>query len=437
MTPTLREAHAHIPAHGLEMSALDLSACKDRGEALDRVARRAGELDAAGEPGWLLGVGLRPESWSTGTGGARWPTLAELDRACPHRPCLIASFDHHSCAVNARALAQAGFSRSSPDPEGGVIVRDGAGEPTGLLLESAYVRARHAAPEPTRDQWKRFVRAAVHDLARHGFTQVHDLLSPPDLGPILAELHDEGALPVDVTLYCPWRELQAELLRARAYARPRVRLGGGKLFADGTLNAGTAWMLTPYREPVAGLTHGKPLTTPAELDEAIRACAGPGLELAVHAIGDGAVRAVLDAWERFTGGRARPGLRIEHCELIDRADVPRLAGSGAVCSVQPCHLLYDVEVLRRQMPHRLDRVLPLRELVDAGCAPGERLWFGSDTPIVRPDPADSIVAAVHRRRIEGSPGGPACEPIAPEQALTEAEAWRAFGAGGMSGGGRA
>ena len=145
---------------------------------------------------------------------------------------------------------------------------------------------------------------------------------------------------------------------------------------------------------------------------------------------------VLDAIERGTAtgrrrqdARAKPSRhRIEHCELIDAADVPRFAGLGVVCSVQPCHLLADIPVLTRQMGHRLDRVLPLRELIDSGCTPtgmdgAGLLWFGSDVPIVRADPGDSIRAAVDRRG-EGMGQG---EAIAWGQRITEAEAWAAFG----------
>lgn len=418
----LREAHAHLPAHGREMAYLALGDCASRGEALERLRAHASAMDARREPGWLLASGLRPEAWAAAPGGAVWPTRDELDRVCPRRPCFVGSFDHHACAVNSAALAASGFNDASTDPEGGVLVRDAGGRPTGVLLESAYGAARASIPEPTRDQWKRFIKAAADHLASLGFVEAHDLLTPPGLGSILAELHDEGLLPLRVLMYRPWRDLAEELAAAEHYQRPGVRLAGAKLFADGTLNAATAWMLHPYRESLAGMDHGKPMTTPGELDEALAGCAAHGLELAVHAIGDAAVRAALDAKARSPGAR----LRIEHCELIDRADVSRFAELGVPCSVQPCHLLYDVEALRRRCPDRLDRVLPLRELIDSGCAPGSLMWFGSDTPIVRPDPADSITAAVRRRRIEGSPGGPPCDAIAPEQAITEGEAWACF-----------
>jgi predicted amidohydrolase YtcJ len=413
----LREAHAHIPAYGREKAYLDLADCAGREDVLERVRRRHAERPSAG---WILASGMRPAAWSD----PRWPTRQELDAICADRPMLLGSFDHHSAAVNTAALAAAGFDPADPDPVDGVLERDGRGMATGVVLESAFSAARRAIPEPTRAQWRGLIKSALDDLASHGFTEVHDLLSPPLLGPMLAELHDAGELPVDVRLYSDWREVEDEAERARQYERPGVTLGGGKLFADGTLNARTAWMLTPYRSPVPGHPLGTPLTTAGELDAALARCAALGLELAVHAIGDAAVRACLDAKHRNRASR----LRIEHCELIDVADVPRFAELGVTCSVQPCHLLYDTEVLRDQMSHRLDRVLPLRELLANGLQGGIDLIFGSDAPIVRPDPEDSIVAAVQRRRVGVSPSGNASsEPLAAAQAISEDAAWRAFG----------
>jgi len=182
-------------------------------------------------------------------------------------------------------------------------------------------------------------------------------------------------------------------------------------------------MLEAYADPLPGLDHGQAMCSPGQIEEAIRRVDRLGLHLACHAIGDAAVRAVLDAIESV---RPRtPGFRIEHAELIDADDVPRFADLGVVCSVQACHLLPDIDVLRRSLGHRLDRVLPLRDLIDAGCGPGQLLWFGSDAPIVRADPGDSIQAAVHRCRPGDGPDG----VIAPEQAITIAEAGSAFAIG--------
>lgn len=439
----LREAHAHIAAHGRELTTLQLGGCASREACLELLAQEASRLDRA-DPSrsrWLLANGVRAQAWQD----PRWPTRGELDALVGSRPASVMSFDYHALLASSAAFRAAGIADDAPNPAGGIIERDARTHaPTGLLLESACWMVRSAVPEPGPDERVELVHAALLDLARHGFVEVHDLLSQPWLGPTLATLHAQGRLPCAVLVY----PLLAELAGARATARSwevpgRVRLAGAKLFADGTLNSKTAWMLSPFRTGMKDHPCGTPLLSVDELAAGLATCVGAGLQLAVHAIGDGAVRAVLDAAQRVLPGAQRcpdaehiagaRWLRIEHCELIDEADVPRFARLGVVCSVQPCHLLYDIEVLERELPHRLERVLPLRELVAAGLEPGKTLLFGSDTPIVRPHPQDSIDAAVHRARVAGSPGGKPTGPIAPGQAVDIEQAWRCF-APGMLGG---
>jgi predicted amidohydrolase YtcJ len=396
---------------------LKLDACTSAAQCLDLLAQDA----ARASGGWVLAVGARVESWTD----RRWPTRAELDRVCP-RPCCVMSFDHHAVAANTAAMRAGGLSETAPDPPGGVICRDQHAQPTGLLLESAAYQVWHAAPEPTPAERREHVLAALNDLSRHGFLEVHDLLSPSWLGPMLAELEATGQLSAAVRLYAPLAEIHAQHEASKQWGSPRIRLAGAKMFADGTLNSKTAWMLHPYADPLPGLPTGKVMSMPDQIAAAREHTLNLGLGLAVHAIGDAAVRAVLDVENQIQSRGCRPSaeceLRIEHCELIDRADVPRFADLGVIASVQPCHLLADIEVLRRQLPHRLDRVLPLRDLIDAGCVAGRSLIFGSDTPIVRPDPQDNIQAAVHRRRA----GADKSESIAPDQMITEKAAWACF-----------
>lgn len=412
-TTRLREAHAHLPSHGRALTMLSVAECTSGADCLKRLtpeSRRA-------RPGsWILAHGARAESWP----GRRWPTVSELDQAVGGRACCIMSFDHHALVASSAALRAAGIRDDSPDPPGGVIVRDDRAHPTGLLLEKAASMVWNAAPEPSRTDRKQHVWNALTDLARHGFVEVHDLLSPTWLGPMLAELDDAGQLPMKTVLFVGIDDLDSAAKSAPAWQRDRVRLGGAKLFADGTLNSRTAWTLSDYSDPLPNLPRGKIMSTPDQIESAIRRCDALGLPLATHAIGDAAVRAVLDAIQRVKP-KTR-GFRIEHAELIDEADVPRFASLGVIASIQPCHLLTDIEVLRRSLPHRLDRVLPLRDLIDAGCVPGESLVFGSDTPIVRPDPGDSILAATKRRR----DAAPRSEAIAIEQAITTDEAWACF-----------
>lgn len=431
----LREAHAHIAEHGRTMEMEALEGCRSLEACLERVAAAASRTPP---DRWVLGYGLRIEGWRE----PRWPTRPELDDAAGGRPVCLWSFDYHALIVNSAAMERAGISESTPDPEHGRIVRDEAGRPTGVMLEAAAKQVWAAAPAPSEAERREQVLAAVKDLAGHGFTEVHDLLAPTWLGPLLADLDDQGLLPVRTWVYPRLEELDAVLPTAAAWQRERVRLAGAKVFADGTLNSRTASMLTPYADPIPGMPRGQAMMSVEDLRAAIERVLGHGLGLAVHAIGDAAVRAALDAWEPYSRGDRRvrrapggpatvgaagefPAMRIEHAEVIDRDDVPRFAAMGVVCSVQPCHLLADVEALQRGVPHRLDRVFPLRELIDAGCTPGDLLWFGSDTPIVRPHPEDSLHAAVHRRR----PGAPEQEAIAPGQAISATEARACFGPG--------
>ncbi|MBX3359125.1 MAG: amidohydrolase family protein [Phycisphaeraceae bacterium] len=414
------EAHAHIAAYGQSLELTDLSGCTDVDECLDLIARERSRLSAhsSHSPAWIRMHGARIEGWKS----ARWPTLPELDAASGDHPCVVMSFDHHAALANSAAIAAAGLVPGVPIPPSGVVCVDADGHATGLLLEHAAYAAWYAAPEPTPLERACHVRIALQRLAAMGFSEVHDMHSQAWLGPILADLQRTGDLPASVWLYPPVAEIDSAAARRHEWESARIRLAGAKVFADGTLNSRTALMLHPYRDALADLPRGKAMVTPADLAAAVRRTAGLGIGLSVHAIGDAAVRMVLDAFEADTAPRqSERVLRIEHCELIDEADVPRFARLGVVCSVQPCHLLADIEALTRYVPHRLDRVLPLHDLVAAGCRPGDLLWFGSDVPIVRPDPGDSVYAAVRRAR----PDSPA-PAIAPHQHIPEPLAWAAF-----------
>lgn len=450
--PALREAHAHLFMHGRSLETPRFDHCRNHEEFLSGVHEACDHLRAAGQASeWLVGAGLRVESWDE----PRWPTAGELDRVTGSRPACIWSFDRHALVMNSAGLRAAGIETTTPDPPHGRIVRDRQGQATGLLLESAARQAWEHVPQPPVQRRSQIVLAAVRDLSRLGFVEVHDLLSEPWLGPLLAALDRAGQLPMRVVLHPRLEDLHAVLHQREAWESERVYLGGAKVFADGTVNSRTAWLLEPYANPLPGLDRGEAIMGEQALVEAMRRAWAAGVSLAVHAIGDAAVRAALDAFEqavrtarvarpdragptvlapaaacRLPRTRRVPALRIEHAELIHPADVPRVARLGVVCSVQPAHLLTDVEALRRGVPDRLTRVLPLRDLIAAGCTPGRLLWFGSDAPIVPPDPMAGVQAAVWRRR----PGEGSDATIAPRQAIRESEAWAAYAATPLSAG---
>lgn len=404
----MREAHAHVLAHGRAMDMVQLDACATAQDMLDAIA------DAAIGRDVVLAHGARPESWVD----PGWPTLDELDHASPEASVAAWCFDYHAIMVNSNAMSTIGIDVSSPDPQGGQIGRKPDGTLSGVLYEAAAGLAWKQL-EPKGIDPTALLRAIEH-LTTHGFTHVHDLKSQPDLGPALAGLQRPHAF--ELSLYPLVQDLPETLKTRHDWQSDQVRLAGGKIFVDGTLNSRTAWMLHPFADGRAEHPLGMQLMSDKQIEDAIRLCIGEGLQLAAHAIGDAAVRAVLDATERARAPRGT--VRIEHAEVIDAADVPRFAELGVIASVQPCHLLYDIEALRRACPDRLDRVLPLRELIDSGLKPGRDILFGSDTPIVRPDPEDSILAATNRGRADMRLE----DGIAPGQAISQAEAWACFDA---------
>lgn len=437
----MREAHVHIHAHGRSLSMVDLSGCSSATELLRCLAEAYAEMPPApsfvnederrkwfkSEP-WVLAHGARIESFDD----PQWPPLEELDAAVPNRGLAAWSFDHHELVTNSLSLSHAHLrSDTVQDP---CVVRDARGVPTGLLREHAAHRLWSSRPESSRERAISDTLLAIQDLAQQGFVEMHDLKSDADDLHALAACGHNGWLReagVSVRAYyahADWGSLDElednawQIQLGQDLDAPGIRVAGAKIFVDGTLNGRTAWMLHPYADGRPEHPSGMPLMPVAEICEAIRACMASNLQLAAHAIGDAAVRAVLDAAERVRAPRG--SVRIEHAEVIDEADVPRFAELGVIASVQPCHLLYDIEALRRACPDRLDRVLPLRELIDSGLKPGRDILFGSDTPIVRPDPEDSILAATNRGRSDMA----LADGIAPGQAISMAEAWACFDA---------
>ncbi len=402
-----RDAHLHLGGYGEFLECVDVSGCASAEGALRLIAARAEEnCDETGEDDWIVAAGARVEGWVD----RRWPTHAELHEAAGGRPAIVRNIDIHSGAASTRVLGIAGIDRETPDPDGGRIDRDELGEPTGLLIESAWRLLDAHLPRLTQERLVERVKLAVDDLVARGFSEVHDMWTDVALARAVRELEARGELGLRVKL-APLHKDHRELLRDEAFApSEQVSVAGVKIFTDGALNSRTASMLAPYAEPDPAHPRGIALMSVDEIAGAVRDADEAGLPIIAHAIGDAAVRACLDAIER-AAPRAG-GQRIEHAQFVDEADVGRFGKLGVIASVQPCHLLVDAAVIERVAPERAGRAFPLRELVDgaesAGRGAREMIWFGSDAPVVPPDPTDNVRGAVERG-------------VAPEQALSVEE----------------
>ncbi|ADR36465.1 Amidohydrolase 3 [Oceanithermus profundus DSM 14977] len=364
ITPGLHDAHVHPLQWGLALEALDLRGEDDPARVAERVAERAAALP----PGrWILGGGYVFDAYPD----RRW-----LDEAAPDHPVFLRSRDLHAAWANRRALQRAGVDRSTPDPQGGRVLRDGSGEPTGYLLERAAGLVAEALPPPGKAQ----LLAGLRDLAGRGFVAVHAMGEPPEAGGWIRELDAEGALPLRVAWTLPAASPDAwEPVRS-----PRgLHVFGVKFFADGALTSRTAWMLEPYPEGGCGM----PLDDPREADAAVAEVLRRGLVPVWHAIGTRAVHEVLNLIGRLEacGLPARERFRIEHVQHVADDDLPRLA--GLVLSVQPQHAEDDRAALDRLS--RGQRRAAYRWGAFAAL-PGVRLLLGSDAPVAEPDAARAL-----------------------------------------------
>lgn len=373
LLPGLSDAHIHLVYYGLVPSWLDLAASPNMEALLAQVRQGVSPLPAGS---WVYGRGWDPERLAEGRG----PTRAELDAAAPHHPVLLSRRDGHLCVANSVALREAGIGRDTPSPVGGEILRDEGGEATGGLAEAAIYLAWNRMMDwlPVHAFEEAILRAGG-EAARHGLTSAHCILleSVPREVEAFSNLEAAGRLPLGCYLVpsvesLPLLATQGLLGRG---GEGRVRLGGAKIFADGTVFGHTAALRQPYadRPETAGALN----YPPEVLRQLVAQVRAAGLQPVVHASGDRAVEACLDAFEAVLGAEAsrwRP--RLEHVTVLEPDLLGRMARMGAVASVQPRR----GDLLERRLgPERVDRAATLRPLLEGGVVTAG----GSDAPFVQ------------------------------------------------------
>jgi len=384
--PGFTDSHVHFPSWALAQREVRLDGCASLAEALDRV--RAAPRDGA----WLRGQGWREADWPDGP-----PTRDALDAVVADRPAMLISKDYHALWLNSAALA---LAEGDLEVDGGVVVRDERGEPTGLLYEEAAWRFKGRFVDVPDEEYVEAMRQGVRLAASRGVTCVHDKDGWLGAIGLWQRLEQQGALPLRVWQSTPadrLGDLRAVGLRSGG-GSTFLRLGYLKTFMDGTLGSQTAWLLQPrpggsHRDgSVTAAGGGVVITTSEELEEIVREAAEAGWPVAVHAIGDGANKAALDAFERSREAWQPRGLRprIEHAQCLAADDVPRFAELGVAASVQFSHAPSDEDLARRYWAERLDGAYSFRSLLDSGAL----LANGSDAPVEELEPWAGVVAAV-------------------------------------------
>jgi predicted amidohydrolase YtcJ len=375
VVPGFTDSHVHFPTWAVAQHEVALDGCGSLEEAVDRVRAAAAALPE-GRP--LRGHGWRSGDWA----GAREPTKDDLDAVTGSRPAALIAKDYHSLWLNSAALALAGGDLDVP---GGIVERDAAGEPTGVLREESAWRFKERHLRIPDDEYVEAMRTGLKLANARGVTCVHDKDGWLGAAGLWQRLEERGSLSLRVWQSVPHEklpELRSLSLRSGVGSQ-LLRLGYLKVFMDGTLGSQTAWMLDGS---------GVRITSGDELAEIVRAGAEAGWPVGVHAIGDRANREALDAFERTRDMWQPRGLRqrIEHAQCLAPEDIPRFGELGVAASCQFTHAPSDEQLAKRFWADRLDGTYSFRSLFETGALVAN----GSDAPVEELDPWAGVVAGV-------------------------------------------
>jgi predicted amidohydrolase YtcJ len=411
--PGFNDAHVHFLETGIQLSSVDLRSSKTPQEFVDRIKAFASKLPKGR---WILGGKWDHENWTPNN----LPTAAMIDAVTPDNPVFIDRLDGHMALANTLAMTLAKVDKNVKDVEGGEIVRDASGNPTGIFKDAAQVYIGRVIPDLSFEQKLEASQAATDHAASLGVTSVQDMSAGTDVG-VYQELMRQGKLKTRVYGCSPlsnYSRWQATGVRF-AFGDAMLRVGCLKGYADGSLGSTTAWLFEPYLD--APNSTGLASDEIPKMAEMIEKADKAGLQINIHAIGDRANATVLDNFakvEQANGVRDRR-FRIEHAQHLRQEDIRRFGAQKVVASMQPFHIIDDGRwAWKRLDEKRLKGTYAFRSLLDSGAV----LAFGSDSPVAPLNPLFGVYAAVTRRTLdEKNPNG-----WIPEQKISVEETVRAF-----------
>jgi predicted amidohydrolase YtcJ len=418
VTPGLIDAHVHFERLANSFIQTDLFGVPSLKEALQHVARAAADK----QPGeWVDGYGWANDLWANPS----LPTAADLDRVAPHCPVFL---DHrvflHGAWVNSRALEIAGINAQTPDPAGGRIQRNENGSPTGVLFENAVTLVSRHIPPPSTPRLAEAMLKAQEHCWQNGLVGLTDYDGEACFK-ALQWLHRHDKLEMRVVKSIPVYLLDHALTLGlqSGFGDDFLRIGSIKIFADGALGTRSALMMAPYEDDPHN--YGIAVTDRELMKEQASLASEHGLSLAIHALGDRAVRDVLDVLEAVRGEEAKRGIppqqlrhRVEHVQVYSPPDEERLAQLNVIASMNPVHVISDRDVVDQCWGERGRYTHAYRDILATGAV----VVFGSDAPFASIDPWQGIMAAVMRRE----PDSPVNREWYPEQKLTLAETIYAY-----------
>ena len=404
MLPGLIDAHGHVvdsPGNGMGLGLASLQLDLNGVDSIAELQRRLAAFATANpDAPWIQGRGWNQELFRE----RRMPTAQDLDQMVADRPVWLERVDGHAAVGNAAAMKLAGISAQTADPTGGKIERDKDGAATGLFVDNATALINQRLPAITPATMDRALMSAQQLLLANGITTVADMGTSVRGWDTMKRLGSAGRLDIRIMTYAdglaPLKAVAGTAPKTWLFG-DRLRMGGVKLYTDGALGSRGAWLKAPYSDKPD--TRGLRFLTDAELMEQARQAAGQGYQLATHAIGDAANQQVIAAYEQLA--KKYPGdrrWRIEHVQVLDIADLPRLARAGIIASMQPTHQTSDRTMAEARLgPDRLAGAYAWRTIAQSGV----RLAFGSDFPVESPNPFPGLAAAISRQGLDGQPDG--------------------------------
>lgn len=409
LLPAFIDAHSHFSGYANSLMQVPL----EQAESLEDVCRAIRRFVGETKPG--------PEKWVVAKGydhnrlaEKRHPTRKELDAACPDRPLIVQHQSGHMGALNSRALELLGIDASTPSPEGGRIEKKN-GEPTGYLEENAFVQALMKVPAPTAQEFLGAVEAAQKRYAAQGITTVQEGMLPASACPFYDLILKSGALWLDDVAYADVREAEEVYARlgTASAEQKHFRLGGCKMFLDGSPQGRTAWV----REPYLGTDDcGYPVLTDEQVSAFVEAAVSKRRQLLTHCNGDAAAAQLLRAYLRACGADpAAKTLRpvMVHAQLVGLDQLPLLRECGMIASFFVAHVYHwgDVHIKNLGID-RASRISPVRSALKEGLC----VTFHQDAPVIEPNMLETLWCAAVRRTREGITLG-ADERITAGQAL--------------------
>lgn len=430
--PGFADAHIHVLGVGQALRRVDLVGVKTYEEVVSRVVARSKEMKA-GE--WILGRG-----WDQNLFPSReFPTHDALTRAAPDNPVVLGRIDGHALLANAKAMALAGVTAKTKDPAGGRIVRDAAGNPTGVFVDNAKELVERAVPSSSHGELKKALVAAIANLNSWGLTSAQDPGEGPTVTGIYEELARGNQLNVrsyvmlsdpDVSDSASWANSKNPFIRRG----PQSSLYNGhlwirsiKLYADGAMGSRGAALLAPYSDDPGNT--GLLVSTPEHIRGTAEMALKKGFQVNVHAIGDRGNRIALDAFDsalkKFP--RADHRFRIEHAQTLSPADIPRFAKLGAIPSMQSSHQTSDMGWIERRLgPERVKGAYAWRSLLETGVI----IPNGTDAPVERVNPFITFHSAITRQSPDNQPasGWYPAQKMTRDEALKSMTIWPAYAA---------